>query len=98
MRCLWRRFRDEGKIPAAAPEPRRPQDLCGHPINFLVGGTDGVARQLADLHAACAFDVVNFEVRWDGLSPEAIRDCMHLLAEELRPSLARLTPLARPGW
>ncbi len=46
LRILWRRFRQEGKIPSDTPEPTRPQDLCGHPINFLVGGPESVRRQL----------------------------------------------------
>jgi alkanesulfonate monooxygenase SsuD/methylene tetrahydromethanopterin reductase-like flavin-dependent oxidoreductase (luciferase family) len=36
LRILWRRFRQEGKIPADAPEPAAPADLCGHLINFVV--------------------------------------------------------------
>jgi alkanesulfonate monooxygenase SsuD/methylene tetrahydromethanopterin reductase-like flavin-dependent oxidoreductase (luciferase family) len=87
LRLLWRRFRDEGKIPANTPEPRDPQDLCGHPINFLVGGPDTVARQLKALHAECPFDVANVEVRWAGLPDDAVLDCVRLLGEALRPRL-----------
>ena len=46
LRILWRRFRQEGKIPADTPEPARPRDLCGHPINFLVGGPETVRGHL----------------------------------------------------
>ncbi len=44
LRILWRRFRQEGKIAAETPEPARPSDLCAHPINFIVGGPESVAR------------------------------------------------------
>lgn len=68
LRTLWRRFRAEGKIPAETAEPRSPWELCGHPINFIVGGPESVARQLRELHQRAPFDVLNAEVRWDGLS------------------------------
>ena len=79
LRLLWRRFRSEGKIPADTPEPTRPQDLCGHPINFIVGGPASVARQLHALHEQVPFDVANVEVRWAGLSHEAVRDSLKRL-------------------
>jgi alkanesulfonate monooxygenase SsuD/methylene tetrahydromethanopterin reductase-like flavin-dependent oxidoreductase (luciferase family) len=79
LRLLWRRFRSEGKIPADTPEPTRPQDLCGHPINFIVGGPGSVARQLDALHEQVPFDVANVEVRWAGLSHEAVRDSLKRL-------------------
>jgi alkanesulfonate monooxygenase SsuD/methylene tetrahydromethanopterin reductase-like flavin-dependent oxidoreductase (luciferase family) len=87
LRILWRRFRDEGKIPAGASEPQRPQDLCGHPLNFLVGSPQTVARQLEELHASAPFDVANFEVRWAGLHPADVHDCLTRLAHDLRPRL-----------
>jgi alkanesulfonate monooxygenase SsuD/methylene tetrahydromethanopterin reductase-like flavin-dependent oxidoreductase (luciferase family) len=87
LRTLWRRFRAEGKIPAETAEPDRPEDLCGHPVNFLVGGPATVARRLAELNAECPFDVANVEVRWDGLSPADIHDCVRRLAGEVRPRL-----------
>lgn len=87
LRLLWRRFQAEGKIAAEVPEPRRPEELCGHPINFIVGGAESVARQLAELNRACPFDVLNAEVRWPGLSADAIHDCMHRLAGEVRERL-----------
>ena len=68
LRTLLRRFRDEGKIPTATPEPSAVSDLCHHPLNFIVGGPASVARQLRDLHAMCPFDVLNVELRWDGLT------------------------------
>ena len=79
LRILWRRFRQEGKIPADTPEPERPQDLCGHPINFIVGGPESVARQLLALHEQVPFDVANVEVRWAGLSHEVVRDSLKRL-------------------
>jgi alkanesulfonate monooxygenase SsuD/methylene tetrahydromethanopterin reductase-like flavin-dependent oxidoreductase (luciferase family) len=87
LRTLWRRFRAEGKIPADTPEPGDPRDLCGHPINFLVGSPQTVARQLMTLHAEAPFDVANLEVRWAGLSDDAVLDCVRLLGAELRPRL-----------
>jgi alkanesulfonate monooxygenase SsuD/methylene tetrahydromethanopterin reductase-like flavin-dependent oxidoreductase (luciferase family) len=79
LRILWRRFRREGKITADTPEPERPQDLCGHPINFIVGGPESVARQLRDLHQEVPFDVANVEVRWSGLSHELVCNSLRLL-------------------
>jgi alkanesulfonate monooxygenase SsuD/methylene tetrahydromethanopterin reductase-like flavin-dependent oxidoreductase (luciferase family) len=79
LRILWRRFRQEGKIPADTPEPERPQDLCGHPINFVVGGPDSVARQLLALHQQVPFDVANVEVRWAGLSHELVCESLERL-------------------
>jgi alkanesulfonate monooxygenase SsuD/methylene tetrahydromethanopterin reductase-like flavin-dependent oxidoreductase (luciferase family) len=76
LRILWRRFRDEGKIPAGTPEPAAPADLCGHPINFIVGGPESVARQLHELHALAPFEVANVEVRWAGLSHELVCDSL----------------------
>ena len=67
LRILWRRFRQEGKIPAETPEPAHAPDLCAHPINFIVGGPESVARQLRALHEEVPFDVANVEVRWAGL-------------------------------
>jgi alkanesulfonate monooxygenase SsuD/methylene tetrahydromethanopterin reductase-like flavin-dependent oxidoreductase (luciferase family) len=79
LRILWRRFRQEGKIPADTPEPARPEDLCGHPINFLVGGPETVRRQLRALHEEVPFDVANVEVRWAGLSHKLVCDSLRLL-------------------
>ena len=86
LRILWRRFRDEGKIPADTPEPAQARDLCGHPINFLVGGPESVARQLLELHEQVPFDVANVEVRWDGLSHELVCDSLTRLMAAAGPA------------
>jgi alkanesulfonate monooxygenase SsuD/methylene tetrahydromethanopterin reductase-like flavin-dependent oxidoreductase (luciferase family) len=79
LRILWRRFRREGKIPADTPEPDRLEDLCAHPINFIVGGPETVARQLHALHDQVPFDVANVEVRWEGLSHDRVRGSLRRL-------------------
>jgi len=89
LRTIWRRFQKEGKIPATIPEPANPADLCGHPINFIVGGPESVARQLCELHEQVAFDVANVEVRWAGLSPELVRESLRRLMEEVMPLVRR---------
>jgi alkanesulfonate monooxygenase SsuD/methylene tetrahydromethanopterin reductase-like flavin-dependent oxidoreductase (luciferase family) len=88
LRTLWRRFLAEGKFAADSPEPTEATDLCAHPINFIVGGTETVARQLRDLHAASPFDVLNAEVRWAGLSPEHVKESLGRLMEKVMPTLA----------
>ena len=87
LRTLWRRFRAEGKIPADAREPEDPAELCGHPINFIVGGPETVAKRLLELHAEVPFDVANVEVRWAGLSHEETRESLRRLLEEATPHL-----------
>jgi alkanesulfonate monooxygenase SsuD/methylene tetrahydromethanopterin reductase-like flavin-dependent oxidoreductase (luciferase family) len=87
LRTLWRRFQQEGKIPAATPEPDRPAELCGHPINSLVGGPETVARQLSDLHAQVPFDVANIELRWAGLPHALVCDSLRRLMEDVVPIL-----------
>jgi len=87
VRMLWRRFQREGRIPADASEPAQLEDLCGHPINFIVGSPATVARQLAELHARAPFDVANVEVRWPGLSAEAIHESIRLMAGEVREKM-----------
>ncbi len=87
LRTLWRRFRSEGKIPADTPEPSDPAGLRGHPINFIVGGPESVARQLLDLHREAPFDVANVEVRWAGLSHELMIESVRRLMEEVVPRL-----------
>lgn len=89
LRILWRRFRAEGKLPASANEPGSVRNLCGHPINFIVGGPESVARQLLELHAECAFDVANMEVRWAGLAHAMVRDSLGRLGGEVAPLLQR---------
>jgi alkanesulfonate monooxygenase SsuD/methylene tetrahydromethanopterin reductase-like flavin-dependent oxidoreductase (luciferase family) len=92
LRTLWRRFHSEGKIATGIREPADAKDLCAHPINFIVGSPDGVARQLAELHEQAPYDVANLEVRWTGLSDDAITESMRLLAGEVRPRLDRIIP------
>ncbi len=87
LRILWRRFQQEGKIPAETLEPRHPADLCAHPINFIVGGPESVARQLRELHNEAPFDVANVEVRWAGLTHKLVRGSLKRLMEEVMPLL-----------
>jgi alkanesulfonate monooxygenase SsuD/methylene tetrahydromethanopterin reductase-like flavin-dependent oxidoreductase (luciferase family) len=87
LRLLWRRFQSEGKIPAATLEPDDPARLCDHPINFIVGGPEAVARQLLDLHEMVPFDVANVEVRWAGLSHEQVKDNLSRLMHDVLPRL-----------
>ena len=89
LRTFWRRFQQEGKIPADTPEPLSPADLCPHPINFIVGGPQSVARQLMELHTQIPFDVANVEVRWAGLSHELVRNSLTRLMREVVPLIAR---------
>jgi alkanesulfonate monooxygenase SsuD/methylene tetrahydromethanopterin reductase-like flavin-dependent oxidoreductase (luciferase family) len=89
LRLLWRRFRREGKIPAETLEHSRPADLCGHPINFLVGGPETVARGLRELYEQAPFDVANVEVRWAGLSHEQGCDSLRRLMEDVVPLIDR---------
>jgi alkanesulfonate monooxygenase SsuD/methylene tetrahydromethanopterin reductase-like flavin-dependent oxidoreductase (luciferase family) len=95
LRLLWRRFRQEGKIPAGTPEPERPEDLVAHPINFVVGGPETVARRLGVLHRQAPFDVANVEVRWAGLPHALVRDSLRRLMEDVVPILERATPAPR---
>src|SRR5206468_3965988 len=89
LQTLWRRFRAEGKIPAEVPEPAAATDLCGHPINFIVGGPAAVARQLRELHAEAPFDVANVEVRWAGLSHDSVKDSLRRLMDDVVPLMDR---------
>jgi len=92
LRILWRRFQQEGKIPAETPEPARLQDLCAHPINFIVGGPKLVARQLRELHEQVPFDVANVEVRWAGLTHVLVHDSLRRLMEDVMPILEHDRP------
>jgi hypothetical protein len=92
LRTLWRRFRQEGKIRAETPEPARSQDLCGHPINFIVGGPESVARQLHELCVQAPFDVANVEVRWAELPHELVCDSLRRLMEDVMPIFHRGRP------
>ena len=85
LRILWRRFQQEGKIAAETPEPLHAAELCAHPINFIVGGPESVARELRELHAQAPFDVANVEVRWAGLTHQLVRDSLRRLMEEAVP-------------
>ena len=87
LRTLWRRFRSEGKIPADREEPDDPRDLCGHPINFIVGSPDSVAAQIETLRESVPYDVMNTEVRWDGLSHDQIMASLRRLAVDVRGRL-----------
>jgi len=88
LRILWRRFQAEGKIPAERVEPESPTGLIHHPINFIVGGPDSVARQLLDLHAQVPFDVANVELRWAGLDHHTVLESLRRLMEDVMPQLA----------
>ncbi len=87
LRILWRRFRAEGKIPADTPEPESAKELVHHPINFIVGGPESVARQIQALHDEAPFDVANVEVRWAGLDHETVSDSLRRLMEQVAPML-----------
>lgn len=87
LRILWRRFRDEGKIPADAVEPADVTRLCAHPINFIVGGPETVARQFRELHRQVPFDVMNVELRWTGLPHEAVLDGLRRLMSTVMPMI-----------
>lgn len=94
LRLLWRRFQSEGKIPPGAREPDDPRELCGHPINFIVGDAENVAGQLLALHRAAPYDVANLEVRWAGLEDQLIFASMKRLAEQVRPLLEKAQSVA----
>jgi alkanesulfonate monooxygenase SsuD/methylene tetrahydromethanopterin reductase-like flavin-dependent oxidoreductase (luciferase family) len=88
VRIVWRRFQKEGKIAASLREPTRPEELCAHPLNFIVGGPKSVARQLQELHATVPFDVANVEVRWAGLSHQAVCESLSRLMADAMPMFA----------
>jgi alkanesulfonate monooxygenase SsuD/methylene tetrahydromethanopterin reductase-like flavin-dependent oxidoreductase (luciferase family) len=81
LRILWRRFQREGKIPAERREPESVEELCAHPINFVLGGPETVQRRLRELHDEAPFDVLNAEVRWEGLPHAVVRDSLRRLAQ-----------------
>jgi alkanesulfonate monooxygenase SsuD/methylene tetrahydromethanopterin reductase-like flavin-dependent oxidoreductase (luciferase family) len=81
LRILWRRFQKEGKIPADRSEPRSIETLCAHPINCIVGGPERVKQQLAELHEEAPFDVLNAEVRWEGLPHAVVCENLRRLAQ-----------------
>jgi alkanesulfonate monooxygenase SsuD/methylene tetrahydromethanopterin reductase-like flavin-dependent oxidoreductase (luciferase family) len=88
LRTLWRRFQREGKISADLAEPQTIHGLCAHPVNFVVGGPETVARQLLDLHRDVPFDVANLEFRWADLSHAQV-------LESLRRMMTQVVPLFR---
>ena len=89
VRTLWRRFHREGKIDARVEEPASLKDACGHPLNFIVGSPESVARQLNELHEQVPYDVANLEVRWDGLTHEQSMSSLTRLAESVASLLKR---------
>jgi alkanesulfonate monooxygenase SsuD/methylene tetrahydromethanopterin reductase-like flavin-dependent oxidoreductase (luciferase family) len=91
LRTLWRRFQQEGKIPADTKEPANPTDLCAHPINFIVGGPQSVARQLQTLHHQSPFDIANVELRWPNLSREQVRQSLTRLMRDVMPQIQNPT-------
>ncbi len=88
LRILWRRFRHEGKIPAETPEPETIEELARHPINFMIGGPESVARQIRDLRSYTPFELLNAELRWAGLAPSQVQESLRLLATDVREKLA----------
>jgi alkanesulfonate monooxygenase SsuD/methylene tetrahydromethanopterin reductase-like flavin-dependent oxidoreductase (luciferase family) len=87
LRSVWRRFQAEGKIPASMRQPTCVVDLCAHPINFIIGGPQTVARELLALHRESAFDVANVEIRWAGLSHGAVCESLTRLLRDVPPFL-----------
>ncbi len=87
LRTLWRRFQREGKISASLAEPTSVEELCAHPINFIVGGPESVARQLRELHDQVPFDVANLEFRWADLPHELVLDSLRRLMSDVVPLL-----------
>jgi hypothetical protein len=67
------------------------QELAAHPINFVFGGPESVARQIAELHEYVPFDVLNAEPRWAGLPSLLVESSIHLLATEVRPRLETIS-------
>ena len=80
LRRLWRRFQSEGKIPADRDESPSLHECAAHPINFLFGGPESVARQIDELREYVDFDVLNLEPRWAGLTVENVHKSLHRLA------------------
>ena len=101
----WRSGRSGGGSAPRARSPPRPTSPTtrrplAHPINFLVGGPETVARSLLELHAETPFDVLNAEVRWAGLSHEQTLDSLRRLIEDVAPRLALAGPATaqRRAW
>jgi alkanesulfonate monooxygenase SsuD/methylene tetrahydromethanopterin reductase-like flavin-dependent oxidoreductase (luciferase family) len=86
LRVLWRRFVQEGRIPADRPEPER-FTLENAPGQFVVGGPETVVRFVRGLRRRVPFDTFNVEPRWEGLPPERVRRCLERFAEQVMPVL-----------
>lgn len=97
LRTLWRRFQREGKIAAELNEPGDPKELCGHPINFIVGSPQTVATELLGLREQCPYDVANLEVRWAPLTAGQVQNSLSRLLERVRPLLQGGQTAFRPG-
>ena len=82
---------DSSRKERSPPRPRSPRGprICAHPINFIVGGPESVARQLRELYDQVPFDVANVEVRWAGLTHELVRDSLRRLMEDVMPILEK---------
>jgi len=85
LQVLRRRFQQEGKIDAQQCEPRTIEALSAHPINFIVGGPQTVAREIRKLLDQFPFDVLNAELRWAGLSQSDVRESLRRLMKEVLP-------------
>jgi alkanesulfonate monooxygenase SsuD/methylene tetrahydromethanopterin reductase-like flavin-dependent oxidoreductase (luciferase family) len=92
LRTLWRRFQREGKIASDIVEPESLQELAAHPVNFVFGGPESVAGQIAQLHDYVPFDVLNAEPRWAALPANLVESSVCLLATEVRPRLETISP------
>ncbi len=90
LRTLWRRFHSEGKIPADTREPECVEQLCDHPINFLLGGPETVAAQIEALHREVPFEILNLEPQWAGLDSELVEGSLERLTQEVRPLIRDL--------
>ncbi len=86
LRLLWRRFVEEGKIPADRPEPAR-FDMHNAPGQFVVGSASTVARFIRDLRELVPFDTFNVEPRWAGLTSEQVEGVIRRFVTEVRPLL-----------
>ena len=81
LRILWRRFRQEGKIPADCWSPTA--ELCAGTRSTSSSADRSRSRERRELHNEVPFDVANVEVRWAGLTHELVRDSLRRLMEEI---------------
>ena len=84
LRILWRRFVQEGKIPADRPEPEVFTNE-NTPGQFLVGSAETVAAAIRRLREQVPFDTFNLEPRWAGLTPDQVRSTITRVAEDVVP-------------